>query len=292
MELVTTWMQPLFAAWMDMALAAAVGVAVVRTAVTSTASSARLASMARRACALLGIGLAAYLCAGTVAMTETNVADLPASLWLVLTQSHFGAMIWLALAAWIMLMVATVRSAGQIRNSLFVVGLIGFALARAATGHAADQGFVSFSVLIHTAHVLAATVWAGSVGICVLLTSDWSDWSGWQPRQRSALAHRVSEVATLALLVVVGSGLFNVARTLAHASNPWGSAYAWVLLAKLCAVAIATGLGARNRWYWLAQLDHDQVNGAKGFRRVLLVEAMLLLVVLALAAKLGTTMPA
>ncbi|TAM04465.1 MAG: hypothetical protein EPN67_08015 [Pusillimonas sp.] len=289
MELAAAWMQPLFAAWMDMALAAVVGVAALRTAATSTVASARLAGITRWACALLGIALAAYLCAGTVAMTDTSITDLPAAFWLVLTQSHFGAMIWLALAAWIMLMVATVRSAGQIQNSLFVVGLIGFALARAATGHAADQGFVSFSVLIHTAHVLAATAWAGSVGICVLLTSDWS---GWQPRQRSALAHRVSEVATLALLVAVGSGLFNVARTLAHASNPWGSAYAWILLAKLCAIAIAAGLGARNRWYWLAQLDRDQVNGAKGFRRVLLVEAVLLLVVLALAAKLGTTMPA
>ncbi|MFC5519893.1 CopD family protein, partial [Polaromonas jejuensis] len=68
--------------------------------------------------------------------------------------------------------------------------------------------------------------------------------------------------------------------------------YVWILLAKLCAVAIAAGLGARNRWYWLARLDRDQVVGAKGFRRVLLVEAGVLLVVLALAAKLGTTMPA
>ncbi|MFC5520941.1 copper resistance D family protein [Polaromonas jejuensis] len=289
MDLVAGWMQALFAGWLNMALAAAVGVAMLQTAVSSTASSVRLAGMARRACVLLGIGLAAYLCAGTVAMTETRITGLPAALWLVLTQSHFGAMIWVALTAWIMLMVATVSSAWQIRDGLFVVGLMGFALARAATGHAADQGFVSFSVLIHTAHVLAATAWAGSVGICLLLTSDWSNW---QLQQRSALAHRLSEVATLALLVVVGSGLFNAVRTLGHVSNPWGSAYVWILLAKLCAVAIAAGLGARNRWYWLARLDRDQVVGAKGFRLVLLVEAVVLLVVLALAAKLGTTMPA
>ncbi|HCE08423.1 MAG TPA: hypothetical protein DEQ40_07450, partial [Oxalobacteraceae bacterium] len=280
---------PLFAGLLDMALAAAVGVAALRAAVSSAATSVRLASIARRACVLLGIGLAAYLCAGTVAMTETRIIDLPAALWRVLTQSHFGAMIWVAFAAWTMLMVATVSSTWQRRNGLFAVGLIGFALARAATGHAADQGFVSFSVLIHTAHVLATTAWAGSVGVCVLLTSDWCNWP---LQQRTSLAHRLSEVTTLALLVVVSSGLFNVARLLERASNPWGSAYSWILLAKLCAVAIATGLGVRNRWYWLAQLDRDQVGGAKGFRLVLLCEALTLLVVLALAAKLGTTMPA
>lgn len=289
MDLVAGWMQALLAALLNMALAAAVGVAVLQTAVSSTDTSVRLAGIARRACVLLGIGLAAYLCAGTVAMTETRITGLPAALWLVLTQSHFGTMIWVALTAWIMLMVATVSSAPQRRDSLFVVGLIGFALARAATGHAADQGYVSLSLLIHTAHVLAATAWAGSVGIGVLLASDWSNW---QLQQRSALAHRLSEVATPALLVVVGSGLFNVARTLGHAGNPWGSAYAWILLAKLCAVAIAAGLGARNRWHCLARLDHDQVGGARGFRLVLRVEAVVLLLVLALAAKLGTTMPA
>jgi len=289
MELVAAWMQPLFAAWLNIALAAAVGVAVLRTAVTSAVSAERLARIARRACALLGIGLAAYLCAGTVAMTETSIINLPSSLWLVLTQSHFGAMIWFALAAWIILTVATAGFAWRGRNDLFTTGLIGFALARAATGHAADHGFISLAVLIHTTHVLAATAWAGSVGMSVLLTSDWA---GWQLQQRSALAHRLSEVATLALVVVVGSGLLNVARTLGHASNPLGSAYAWLLLAKLCAVAIAAGLGLRNRWYWLARLDRDQVAGTEGFRRVLIIEAAVLLVVLALASKLGTTMPA
>lgn len=289
MDLAAGWMQPLFAGWLNMALAAAVGVAVLRPTVSATATSVRLAIIARMACVLLGIGLVAYLCAGTVAITETSIADLPAALWLVLTQSHFGAMIWVALTAWIMLMMSTASFALPLQNGLFVSGLVGFALARAATGHAADQDFASFSVLTHTVHVLAAAAWAGSVGICMLLTSDWTNWP---LQQRSTLAHRVSKIATLALLLVVSSGFLDVARTLGHANDPWGSTYAWILLMKLCAVGMAAGLGARNRWHWLARLDHGKVAGASGFRRVLLVEAVVLLVVLALAAKLGTTMPA
>ena len=289
MSLAADLMQPLFAGLLDITLAAAVGVAVLQGGVLSTVTLARLAGIVRQVCVLLGVVLAAYLYAGTVAMTETSIAGLPAALWLVLTQSHFGGMIWLALTSWIILMMSTSSIALPLRNGLFMTGLVGFALARAATGHAADQGLASFSVLIHTVHVLAATAWAGSVGICVLLTSGWSNWP---LEQRSALAHRVSKIATLALLLVVGSGLFNVARTLGHADNPWSSAYAWILLAKLCVVGIAAGLGARNRWHWLARLDRDQAAGTTGFRQVLLVEAVVLLIVLALAAKLGTTMPA
>ncbi|MGS0743402.1 copper resistance D family protein [Glaciimonas sp. GG7] len=289
MDLVADWLQPLMAAVLNTALAIAVGVAVLRPAALSAAHAARLTSMCRQACSLLGFGLVGYWCAGTVAMTQTSLADLPASLWLVLTQSHFGAMLWVALAAWITLMVSAFSVALPARNTVLTLGLMGFSLARAATGHAADHGFLSIAVVIHTLHVLAATAWAGAVVVCVLLTPDWS---GWPLQQRSALAHRLSEVATLALVAVVGTGLFNIARTLGQASHIWDSAYAWILLAKLIAVALAAALGVRNRWYWLAQLDDDNAAGAGGFRRILFIEMVLLLVVLAIAAKLGTTMPA
>ena len=287
------WLQPLFAAVMNTALALAIGVVVLRPALRSAAlsgaSSDRLDNITRWACWLLGVSLLAYCCTGTIAMTDSSLSDLPASLWLVLTQSHFGKMLWLACAAWILLAIAVIATNIPARRELLILGLIGFSFARAATGHAADQGFFSFWVLIHTAHILAATTWVGSVIVCALLSADWKHWS---LSQRSALAHRLSEIATWALLLVIGSGLFNVARTMGHASDIWASDYAWILLAKLCAVLIASGLGLRNRWYWLTQLDRNKNAGAAGFRRVLIAELIVLLVVLVLAAKLGTTMPA
>ncbi|KAF3999908.1 CopD family protein [Glaciimonas immobilis] len=290
-------LQPLFAAVMIIALSLAMGVAALSPSKGSALISAATASAALRrltywACWLLGIGLAAYGCVSTVAMTDTALMAFPAALWLVLTKSHFGTMLWLSLAAWIAMLLGTVVVPLPLRSPLFILGMVGFALARAATGHAADQGFFSFSVLIHMAHILGASVWLGSILVCVLLTPAWSKWSA---PQRNALAQRLSEVATVALAVVVASGLYNVARTLGPAANIWIAEYTWILLAKLCAVAIAAGLGLRNRWYWLAQLDqsaHDQVNGAAGFRRILIAELFVLLIVVALAAKLGTTMPA
>lgn len=287
------WLQPLFAAVMNAALAMAVGVAVLRPvlqpAALSVATLRGLVATARWACWLIGIALAAYWCASTIAMTDSQLTDLPASLWLVLTQSHFGSMVWLAFAAWVLLTITTISVKIPARDNLFVLGLIVFALARAATGHAADEGFFSFSVLIHTAHILGATAWVGSVLVCILLSGDWELWP---LTQRVALAHRLSEVATWAFVVVVASGLFNVARALENASNIWASDYTWILLAKLCAVAIASGLGLRNRWHWMTQLDSDRPKGAAGFRYILMAELIVLLIVLAFAAKLGTTMPA
>ncbi|MBC7490018.1 MAG: CopD family protein [Glaciimonas sp.] len=70
------------------------------------------------------------------------------------------------------------------------------------------------------------------------------------------------------------------------------SAYVWILLAKLCAVAITAGLGVRNRWYWLVRLDQNHTLGASRFRAVLLGEMVVLLLVLVIAAKLGVTMQA
>lgn len=292
MDLAAQWLQPLFAAWIDTALVASAGIAVVRGAVPPSMAT-RLPALARRIAVLLGVGLAAYLAAATVAMAEPSLADFPGALWLVLTKTDFGDMCWVALAAWVTLMVATCASSTpraephKFLDLLSLFGIVAFAYARAATGHAADHGFLSVAVLVHTLHILSACAWAGSVGICALSISAWR---AWPPQARSGLAHRLSMIATIAVPAVVASGLINVVRTLGHSSHPGDSLYLEILIAKITLVAIAVVLGTWNRWSWMTRLDSGQDAGARGFGRVLLVEAVVLVVVLVLAAKLGTTM--
>lgn len=285
------WLQPLFGTWIDVALAACVGVAIMRDAVSANAT-ARLSHLAWRAVILLGVGLVAYLCVATVAMTDTSIPDFPDSLWLVLTQSDFGSMIWVAAAAWIALVLgarlSNLPNAGpHLAGWLYLAGLIAFSYARAATGHAADHGFLSLAVGVHTLHILAGCAWAGSVGISVLLTPEWRVWP---MQQRKALAHRLSTTATIAVPVVAISGLINAFRMLGHSVHLWGSTYLWILLAKVCLVAIAVALGSWNRWFWMKRLDGGQEAAARGFNLVLSVEMVGLIIVLALAARLGITM--
>lgn len=247
----------------------------------------------------LGAGLAAYLCAATVAMTDTGFGGFAASLWLVLSQTDFGSAAWITLVAWVVAMAAAqlaYRQKGRqlARNSygtapeiLYLLGLIIFAYARAATGHAADDGFLSPAVVLHTGHILAAGAWAGSVAVGVLFVSTWRTWS---TNQQSALAHRLSSIATLAVPIVVLSGIANAFRTLGGSTHPWESPYVWILATKVTLVALGIVLGSWNRWSWMARLDSHQPSGAPGFATVLKIEACVLVVVLLFAGKLGTTM--
>ncbi len=293
------WLQPLCAALMSVALAALVGAALLQPLLQKIVPAGlpcQINSVSRYACLLLVVALLAYSCAGTVAMTDTDLNDLPASLWLVLTQSHFGAMIWCGLVASLLLVAAlTLPASTWWQRCLLLVGIGGFAYSRAATGHAADHGLISLAMLIHTVHLLAAAAWVGSVGVGVLMTSHWQQWPA---SQRRLFGHRVSEIATLAFVIVVCSGLLNIVRTLGDSQHPWDYAYTWILLAKLAVIAIAAGLGAWNRWCWLSRLDlaHTHTDGilheVRMFHIVLLLEALVLCAVLLIAAKLGVTMPA
>lgn len=292
MSLAAQWLQPLFAAWIDMALAACAGIAVVRGAMPPSATSC-LPVLARRIAILLGVGLAGYLSAATVAMAQPGLADFPGALWVVLAHTDFGDMGLTSAAAWLALMIATslacTRRAARDRfpHRLFLLGIVVFAYARAATGHAADHGFLSVAVLVHTLHILSACVWAGSIGVGVLSIAAWRDWPG---PQRSVLAHRLSAIATMAVPGALVTGLFNVARTLGHSSHVAGSPYLGILVAKVALVALAVVLGTWNRWSWMKHLDSGRSDGPRGFGTVLAVESVVLLAVLALAAKLGTTM--
>lgn len=280
----TDWLQLLLASWLDVALALCLGLIVLRGAL-APATVTRLPHLTRHIAWLLGLGLAGDLLVATQAMTEAGLAGLPAALWLVLNQTTFGITAWIALAAWGLLILGTTRR-GPARLQL--LGAIALAYAVAAIGHVADHGLLSRAALVNTVHVLSAGAWAGSVALCVLFLRDWPAWS---PPERSALARRLSRVATFAVPLVIATGIANGVRMLAHATDPIGSLYFKLLAGKVALVGLAVLLGLWNRWVWMRQLDRGEANGARAFARVLATEAVLLILVLGLAATLGTTMP-
>ena len=264
-----------------------------------TAASLSLLRVARSTVMALGVGLAAYLISSTVAMTDTSLEDFAGSLWLVLSQTDFGTTAWVMLAAWATTMIAAEAACVQTRHMeepkfgttaatlLYLIGLLIFAYARAATGHVADRGLFSLAALVHTGHILAAGAWVGSIGISILFISGWHTWP---TPQKSRLAHRLSSTATIAVPIVAASGLIDAFRTLGDSVHPWGSAYLWLLLAKISLVVVAIIMGTWNRWFWMVRLDNSRVAGAAGFGRVLTFEACVLVIVLMLAGRLGITM--
>lgn len=293
-SLAANWLQPLFSFWIDAALSGVGGVLVLYGAVPQRTRKPLHAAL-RITAVLLGVGLIAYLSVATVAMTDTGLADFADYLWIVLTRTDFGTMIWVAVCAWVVLMLAAFlghasSQAIEILSprtlALWASGVVLLAYARAATGHAADHGFFSFAVLADTVHVLGSCLWVGSAVVSVRLLCLWKAWA---PSEQSRLAHRLSSLATIVVPLVAATGFVNAFRTLGGAVHIWGTPYLWILLAKLALVVVVVVLGSWNRWVWMVRMDAGLAGAFRGFVNVLAVEAIVISGVLLLAAKLGTT---
>jgi putative copper resistance protein D len=105
----------------------------------------------------------------------------------------------------------------------------------------------------------------------------------------------LSSVATGALAVVIGSGLFNAWRGIASAANLIGSAYGTTLVVKVALVLIAFALGGFNRLQAMPRLltalrapaDHSSL--PRRFVQVLRIEAVVLFAALMAAALLRSS---
>lgn len=318
-----TW-QPAAAGLLNLSLALALGVLLLRS------PHAVRQGLTRRVLPGFAAGLAvvawiAYLAASTDAMTgggQATLGDALADVKLVLTQSYFGKMQCVS-AAGVALLCAgawafydarrklAARPAladdpgdrhhqrehrqERLARAIYGVGAVVLAVSRAGTGHAADAPWPLVAIGIHTLHVLAAGSWTGALLVagCVI-----PNFRHWPAGARASYGERLSSVATLAMLVALVTGAFNAWRTLGETPASWFSAaaapyLAW-LITKLALVGIAAMLGAWNRWHFLPQLALDTGERHKvtaAFSRVIAVEALVLVMAMSLAAKLGTTMP-
>jgi len=222
-------------------------------------------------------------------------ADLSV-LILVLTHSHFGAA-WsiglVALIVWTLLSVAPRGFGRPARTSVALFAAAVFAFSKAASSHAADAGDFSLPEWIHWAHICATAAWAGLViasGLLVL------------PRLRAdatgdGLTHfvgRLSDAATLAMLAVLFTGVFNADRGLGGSLVPvthsdWGL----ILSAKLGLVGVAIVLGGINRFVYLPRIRRGVLHNsaAASFLTILKAEAVVMIGVLFAAALLGHAAP-
>lgn len=214
---------------------------------------------------------------------------------LVITQSHFGLMWVLGVAAGLAALVATTVklravAARKAAASVFAVALIIAAFAHAGTTHAADAGDFSTAELVHMAHLLATAGWAG-----VVVTAAWPLRRWFAITSGDALAYttHLSRVATLTFAIAIGTGFANAYRGLGGALLPlttslWGI----LLIAKVVAVSAAAMIGAINRFVYLQRVRLGDPFALPVFVRLLTTEAALMILVLAVAAVLGHSIPA
>jgi putative copper resistance protein D len=241
---------------------------------------------------VLVLSLAVWLLYESASMSGSTLPNAFAAVPTVLSRTHTGIAWSVAFGAAVVLLVTAFFSGGVLRDGVAWLAIIVFAAARAALGHAADDGFASAALAMHTLHVLSASVWSGVVmagGLSVVPALGASTARGVLIRTASQL----SAVALFAVGVVIVAGVFDAVRgtggslaALIHST--WGH----VLLLKVALVVFALGLGSLNRFSALPRLRRTASTAdAHDFANVLYLEALAMIGVLVVAAALAHGVP-
>jgi putative copper resistance protein D len=308
-------LQIVVAAAQDLLLAAAVGTLVCsamlgRQQPGCPAASAALGRSRLAALGVLVLACGLYLWLQAAVMGGTPFSEAGPVVSAVLTQSHFGV-------AWSVGFVGAVLAClGGTRHSrtswgLAVAGMVVDVAGKAASSHAADAGDFTLRESVHVLHLGATAVWAGTVIVAALLLWRWNaavsevvsgqaaGVASTQSTSRVAFCTHLSHLATIALAVVIVTGIYNATQDTAHHPAPsLGVLYGRVLTLKLAFVTLAVLLGGYNRMIYLPRLQHSAAGGGLAYReaqrsfdRLLAVEAVAMVAVLIVAGVLGHTSP-
>lgn len=180
------------------------------------------------------------------------------------------------------------RSAGTWMGIALILGITAY---RATLGHAASDGDFTLRELVQFFHLSSIAVWAGGVAIAGLVVVPHLQGRA-DPEEVIPFARRLSSTVTIALGVVILSGIYNAWRGLGGSLAPlprtaWGRA----LIVKVTIVLLALSCGIRVRlWVWEKRSSRPERVGR--IQRWLRIEALLMISVLILSAWLANLPPA
>ncbi|MGF6721614.1 putative copper resistance protein D [Paraburkholderia sp. GAS41] len=307
--------QIVVAATQDVLFAVAAG-ALVCSAMLGRSSQrcpAAAAALGRSRLGALGMLVAAcglYLWLQAAVMSGAPFGEAGPAVSAVLTQSHFGIAWTVGFAGALLACFAGAQS-GRTAWWLASVGMVVYVAGKAAASHAADTGDFTLREAVHVLHLAATALWAGSVMVAAPLLWRWNaalskvitgealGLTAANPADRAAFCTRLSHLATIALAVVIVTGIYNATQDTAHLTTPLLNVlYGHVLTLKLVCVALAVLLGGYNRMIYLPRLQHTAAADGPAYRaaqrsfdRLLILEAFTMVAVLAVAGILGHTSP-
>ncbi len=170
----------------------------------------------------------------------------------------------------------------------------------ALSGHGSTQSPVALLFPTNVIHVAAMSVWLG--GLVTLLFAVARATAELEPPDRSrllaAVLVRFSQVALIAVAVILASGLVQAYVLVRHPHALLDTAYGRAVLIKFCLLVGLIGLGAYNRYRSVPRLEKVATGGeAPGragllLRRALRTEVALLVVVLGVTGALASYAPA
>ena len=217
------------------------------------------------AVAVLIVTSAIDLLARARIMSGGDLWQASAALPVVLTRTHFGE-IWIARGAVLALLALTCVSRSRPARTAALVLALAVALTGSLTGHAADWGDRSFTVLVDWLHAVAATAWTG--GLFALALTMRQARGAWSPELVGAVARRFSRLAAYCLLVVVASGVYNAWVQVPTLASLGTTTYGVALLLKIGLGLVLALLGAINRYLVLPGLGTGRGRRVGRLRRL------------------------
>ena len=255
----------------------------------ATADQDRLRHLVRASAlaGLLAAGAWLLLQAGTMA-DAAGLADAARAVPTVLARTAFGQVILVQIAC-LALLLALVRAGDGIwrRHAALCTATLALIL-QAGHSHAYSM-YVGPSVLLacNVMHLLGAGAWLGGLLPLLLLVRD-------APPKAGALAARwFSPLGKWCVAALVVSSTFQGLTLVATIPGLLGTAYGWVVLAKLALSVVLLGFAAANRYRFAPALLHDHPDDAKRVLvRSILLQTGLAISIVAAAAVLSGLPPA
>jgi putative copper resistance protein D len=243
----------------------------------------------------------AWLWLESAAMAEVPVTEAASATWAMLSATHLGFASCIGMAALLVAGAGAFLSgaAGARPTLTTLAGLAVFWYTRSMVSHASSDGDFSVRMLMDWAHLALISLWVGEVMVAGAITLRASaNMDAGDRRARVAYVASLSSSATFALTGIFVTGLYAAWRSLDGWANLLGNPYGTTLVAKVLLVGAAAALGGFNRFVvmppWLAREGAGEAAAEVfplRFRRIVWIEAVVLLVVVALAAWLASTSP-
>ncbi|MCY3894964.1 MAG: CopD family protein [Chloroflexi bacterium] len=262
----------------------------------------------RTALLVLGGGLLAL--AGQIGLLGTQILILGGDSLLAGFGEVFGAGQWGALwigrtaavaVALVLADQASSASAGERRGAVAFGGVAVAGVVMAVTislgSHAAALSDVGSALVADLIHLLAVGAWVG--GLPVLLLAVWdargSKVDGGAAADLTEVAARFSSVATVAVGLIVVTGLYSAWLQVVEPERLWSTEYGLLLVVKLALVAPLLALGGVNLAWTrprLAGAGGAGARAAKALRTLVVAEIVLATMVLGVVGVLTEREPA
>ncbi len=165
-----------------------------------------------------------------------------------------------------------------------------------AASHAGENGLWTFENINNSLHIVGACLWGGSVVIYALFIRQLN-------RQNvfiGGAANQLSRIATLALAIVIATGLLNTWFRFTDISDLWTQDYGLVLMLKLSFVLMMMGIGAANRFVLIPRVIQFETGNTPEkitprptviFCKVLYLDSLIFATILTVAVILATQSP-